>query len=587
MILLDKTDNQLVLKCPPRERDFALQVPALRFNAKLDAYTGPLDFRLVYIIQSVFESRGWGCSTAVEEWIYKETARLDELLKFKGSTNDHGILIEATNGDRLYPWQANDALLAAQLEAVIDDSVVGSGKGPKYLSTIRLLESQGHDVFPLLVVTRPMMLFPLAEEVEKWLPGKTYQVITKGWTPAARKKAIESEYDVLVVPWHLLQLHSRIARHGNEHLTPAQKVLKELNGRFKSIIFDEAHKALDRSNLTTRAMWALADEVRFKFFLTNTPMESSPDELWTLQRAAHPELFEGQSGRYVQRYCLMAPQFFGPDKCIGLNPANEAEWRFLWESMSISRGEEVLGDLPPKMYHDPYFTEMEGKQRSSYAAFDKTGLLKQKDLILSATNPLVKKLRLLQMACATPVLGTKSIKNKETGEVIDEVTIEKYTMPSCKVDFLLEVLDKYSEPLVVFMDDRKLLDLCAEQLAKADISFVEFKGGMKDRVREAGRHEFQSGNARVALCMFQCAAEGLTFTVAPRTLYLQRDDSSINSEQSEGRTRRIGQQAEVCEYLDHITKDTVEIKVHENYIAKIKARNLTLGRSTEVRQISA
>ena len=600
MITLDIQDGNFILSCPPRERDFAKMVPGLKYKAAQDAYMGPANWTVATILNGVFMPRGLEITDAVREWIDAEFKRVSELIEFKRSDTDYGITVEAVNGDRLFSWQANDAYFMALSRAVIDTSILGSGKGPKALSALRIAESMGQDVFPLLVVTRPLMIGPtddvcaefseeagqFAAEVAKWLPGKTFRTLTKGMTPAKRKAALESGADVVIIPWHLLPMHSRLASYGSESLTKAQKTPKELNGRFKSVIFDEAHKALDPSTQITKAMWAVSDEIEYKYFLTNTPMEKAPDELWCLLRGAFPEHFPS-STRYKDRYCHMVPSVFGPDKCIGLRPDTENEWRQIYELMHIERDESYLPNLPRKLYHDPYFVEMEGKQGTAYRSMDQKGLVKVKDLILTATDPLVKRTRLLQLAAATPVLGLVKVKNKMTNETEEQVSITEYTMPSCKVDFLFEVLDKYSEPLIVFMDDRKLLDLCAKQLDKAGVSYVEFKGGMKDRVREAGRHEFQSGKARVALAMFQCAAEGLTLTAAPRTLYLQRDDSSINSTQSEGRTRRIGQEAEVVEYLDCITKDTEEIKVHQNYLAKHKVRSDALGREEDTRKLSA
>lgn len=580
MILLDIKDDQFILTCPSRERDFAKMVPGLKFKATLDAYVGPANWTVATVINGVFTPRGLEVTPDAQQWITNESQRVSELAAFKKSSEDYGIVVEATNGDRLFSWQANDAYFMSMAKAVIDTSVVGSGKGPKAFGAIRIAESVGNDVFPLLVVTRPMMLFQLEEECHKWLPGKTTQVVTKGLTPAKRKEEFGSGADIIIIPWHLLPMHSKLASYGSESLTKSQKEPKELNGLFKSAIFDEAHKALDPSTQITKAMWAVADEMLFKFFLTNTPMEKAPDELWCLLRAAFPQHFPA-STRYKDRYCLLVPSFFGPDKCVGLRPDTEEEFRQIYELLHIERGEEYLPNLPKKLYHDPYFVEMEGKQAAAYHSMEKNGVLKVKDLILTATDPMVKKGRLLQLAAATPILGLKNVKDKDTGEIKEQVTIAEYQMPSCKVDFLLEVLDKFNDPLIVFMNDRKLLDLCEKQLDKSGISCVSFKGGMKDRVREAGRHEFQGGKVRVALCMFQCAAEGLTLTGAARTLYLQRDDSSILSTQSEGRTRRIGQAAEAVEYMDCIVKDSAELSVHVNYLNKHETRNKTLGRTEE------
>lgn len=580
-ISLDIQDGNFVLRCPPRERDFAKLVPGLKFAGTLDAYVGPANWTVAQILNGVFTPRGLEVTEAVTAWMQVEYTRITELIAFKRSDNDFGIEIKAASGDRLFPWQANDSYYAALAKSVIDTSHLGTGKTPKYLSAVRMAEALGADVFPLVIVGRNNLLYQLEEEVHNWLPGKSTQVVPKGLTPVARSKALLSGADVILVPWHLLATHSKLARYGSTTLPAKKKEPKELNEIAKSVIFDEAHKALDPSTDVTKAMWGLADGLEYKYFLTNTPMENAPDELWCLLRAAYPEHFPS-SVRFKDRYCHMVPQFFGPDKCMGLNPANEVEFQQIYEPMHVERGPEYLSGIPRPEWFEMR-VDLDGKQRQYYNSMEKNGIIKVKDLVLAATDPLVKRTRLLQLANATPVLG---ITKNSKGE--DAVGIVEYGMPSCKVDALFESLDRWKgEPLLVFMDDRKLLNLCAKELEKAGVSFVEFKGGMKDAVREAGRHEFQSGSVQVALAMFQVAAEGLTLTNAYRTLYLQRDDSSINSEQSEGRTRRIGQTADRVEYWDVIANETEEYKVHENYLGKQRRRNKALGRDIETRQLSA
>lgn len=586
MISLDYNGNELVLVCPPRYRDYAKQIPGMKFKHLLDAYVGHSTLTVAEITIGLLARQGLEQTQAFQAWYVNEQAAVGSLLNLKRSDEDNELVVIATNGDKLYPWQANDAYFMAHAKAVIDPSALGTGKGPKALSAVRWAAALGHDVFPLLVVTRPMMLGQLKDEVEKWLPGRTIQTVTKGLTPSKRKLLFDNCADVTIIPWHLLPLHSRIAKYGAEHLTDKQREPKELNGKFKSVIWDEAHKALDPHTQITRAMWAVSDEVEYKYFLTNTPVESSPDELWCLLRAASHEHFPSRT-KFIERYCLTMWQPFGPDKCIGLKPDTEDEFRRIYDRFHVYRDESYIPQLPAKEYQD-FFVDMEDKQNTAYRNFEKTGVLKQKELILTATDPLVKRTRLLQMANATPVLGLKSVKDTETNQMMEQVSITSYSMPSNKVATLLEVLENYPGPLVVFMDDRLLFDLCAKELEKAKISFVEFRGGMKDRLREAGRHEFQSGSVRVALCMFQVAAEGLTLTAASRILYLNRDDSSIASEQSEGRIRRIGQKAAIVQYFDVISNDTKEIEVHQNYLAKMKVRNDTLDREdNDTRELSA
>lgn len=243
------------------------------------------------------------------------------------------------------------------------------------------------------------------------------------------------------------------------------------------------------------------------------------------------------------------------------------------------RKEDVLKDLPPKTY-ETITSEMEGKQLKYYNEFAAKGVLAIKDDVMIVPDPLTQRMRKLQLAFGTPVLGTKKGAN---GDITAPVEL---IMPSVKVDALFDTLERFPEKqLLVWVDGRLEFDLVAKQLKKAAVDFVEFRGGMKEREREDGRRVFQAGDSRVALCMLSVASEALTLTAAHIALYLQREDSMIDSTQSEDRIHRIGQAEEVL-VIDHITAGTDEFAVHENYLAKEVRSNEALQITREVRTVA-
>lgn len=585
MISLDYTDGNFVLRCPARYRDFAKQIPGLKFKSTEDAYIGPATWTAAQVFQGVFSKFEVALGPEALAWIQAAAVDIQQLRALKDADLPELYGFPSRSGKKLFPWQSQDAFVLSEFGKALDLSDRGTGKGPKIISALKFNHLDGKEVFPHLTITRPFALGAIRDEWLEWFPElepHEVVIVPHGLTKTQREKLINSDYKVLIVPHAMVPLHSRIAPYGANALTPTQKTPKEFNGKFKSVFVDEAHRLIHRvgqPNVGTRSIWSVLDEVEIKYLATGSPIGDAPDDMWSLLRALWPAEFSS-SDRYKTRYCHMVPQFFGPDKCIGLNPANEEEFRQIMAAKFVSRRkEDVLKDLPAKTY-ETITSEMEGKQLKLYNEFAAKGVLKIKDDVMIVTDALTQRTRKLQLAFGTPVLGVKKGAN---GDIIAPVEL---TMPSVKVDALFDTLERFPEKqLIVWVDGRLEFDLIAKQLGKAGVDFVEFKGGMKERDREAGRHTFQAGDARVALCMLSVASEALTLTAASIALYLQREDSMIDSTQSEDRIHRIGQTEEVL-VIDHITADTEEIAVHENYLGKEVRSNTALQINREVRTVA-
>lgn len=585
-ITLDIRDGNFVLSCPARYREFAKQIPGLKFRNLEDAYIGPVSWTAAQVIQGLFVSHGLTYTPEVIEWATTEAARIGQIQRMKSGERPTEIARSSRTGKTLRPWQADDAFVLSWLGRAMDLSDRGTGKTPKLITALRLAQEQGKEIYPHLMVTRPLALDTAREEWLEWMPDLTPEdivVMHGGGTKQQRTKLLAQDAKVFILPYHLVPLHGRIAKYGTNTLTEAQKTPKELNGRFKSALVDEAHRLIYQvgaPNIQTRSIWAILDELDLKFLATGSPIADAPDDLWSLLRALWPDEFSS-STRYKDRYCNMVPQFFGPDRCTGVRPDTADEWRQIMAPKFVQRlKEDVLTDLPPKAY-EIVTSPLEGKQATYYKQLTDKGVVKIGEYVMIATNEAIKREWKLKFAFGTPVLGIK--KNPKGEEYVAPVSL---TMPSNKIDALLETFEAHpNTPMIVWVSGRLELDLCAQELEKAGISFVQFAGGMKPEIREDGRKRFQAGDVRVALCLLQVASEALTLTAAPVALYLQREDNMIDSTQSEDRIHRIGQTQEVL-VIDHLSEGTVEFDVHENYLAKERRSNEAFQITREQRSLN-
>lgn len=451
----------------------------------------------------------------------------------------------------LYDFQkVGVSFLATAGRAILADDM-GTGKGPQSLSALRMLDLLHGDAFPALVVTTNSMKFKMAEEAGRWCPGKTVAVVDG--TADKRRKQIATKADIYIVNWESLRTHSRLAGYGSIALSAADREPKDFNlCGIRTLIADEAHKAKDPKAQQTRALWAIASEAKYVFALTGTPVSNTPNDLWALLHLMDPLTWASRSAfqdRYVYGY--QADWGFEP---IGWNVSTKDElFRFVDLYMLRRSKAEVLTELPAKTY-ETRIIDLTPKQAKAYKEMRKEMMANIDGELLTTDNALVKLLRLSQIASATPVL--------QDGEVT------ALTDPSNKVSALLEILEETDEPIVVFAQSRKLIDLVEEHLDKKKVSSVRITGREGSELRALHVRQFQEGAVRVALCTFGAGSEGITLTRASTAVFLQRPWSLVQSRQAEDRIHRIGQDADKVLIIDLISKGTVDAKVHEALVVK-------------------
>lgn len=451
----------------------------------------------------------------------------------------------------LYDFQkVGVSFLATAGRAILADDM-GTGKGPQSLSALRMLDLLHGDAFPALVVTTNSMKFKMAEEAGRWCPDKTVSVVDG--TADKRRKQIATKADIYIVNWESLRTHSRLAGYGSISLSAADREPKDFNlCGIRTLIADEAHKAKDPKAQQTRALWAIASDAKYVFALTGTPVSNTPNDLWALLHLMDPLTWASRSAfqdRYVYGY--QADWGFEP---IGWRVDTKDElFRFVDQYMLRRSKAEVLTELPAKTYESRVI-DLTPKQAKAYKEMRKEMMANIDGELLTTDNALVKLLRLSQIASATPVL--------QEGEVT------ALTDPSNKVSALLEILDETDEPIVVFAQSRKLIDLVEEHLDKKKVTSVRITGREGSELRALHVRQFQEGAVRVALCTFGAGSEGITLTRASTAVFLQRPWSLVQSRQAEDRIHRIGQDADKVLIIDLISKGTVDAKVHEALVVK-------------------
>lgn len=439
--------------------------------------------------------------------------------------------------------------LATAGKALLGDGM-GSGKTPQTIMALQLLDYEGKNPYPAIIVAPNSMKQTWANEFARWAPTVS-TVVVQGGAAKRRKQLADEDAQVFIMNWEQLKSHSRCAGYGTIKLTEKEKEPKELNAmELRTFVADEAHRAKNPKTQQTRAAWQVAWQCEFRFALTGTPLAKSPQDTWALMHMLEPTEWPSK-GKFIDRFALQSWSNFGFMDVVGLKGETRDEFFKILDPRFIRRPTKiVVPSLQDKLPPQIRLVELPPKQRKAYDQMRKDLLAELDSGILMATNPLTKMTRLVQLAAAY-------------GEIDEEGNL-RLAEPSAKLDGLDDVLEEIGpdEAAVVFAESRQLIELGATRLEKRGETYGLITGKIPNALRQKSVDEFQAGDLRVILATLGAGGEGLTLTNARHSVFLQRSFSIIKNLQAEDRVWRKGQMRKV-QRIDIVAADTIEDHIKE------------------------
>lgn len=539
MITASLEGKHLKITAGPRDTPRLQQIPGARANPREGYWTVPATLYQAVLLRNLF-GEDFTYGEDVEAWALAEREREQAL------SNPSPV---DTNND-LFEFQKRGVARLSLGSCILADET-GVGKTPQALAALSATQA-----FPALVVATKSMTRKWAKEAERWCPEAVPYVVAG---PAKKRlevleAASQDPSALVIIGWSLLYRHSRLAGYGSVPLTEEEARDKELNRiPFRTVIADEAHRAVIAKNKQTRALWWLADRAEYVYPLTATPYSNNYADLWGLLRLVTPDAFPTK-GKYLDRYVQMIERPWGRES-IGLRQETKAEL-FWWTDFNLlRRTPEEVPELAaiPKVREIRVDLELSGKQGTAYKKFHKNGMATFDDNVLTATEPLTKLSRLRYLASATPVVD-------ENGEVT------ALTMPSNKVDAMLELFEDDALPAVVFAESRKLIELACEQAARK-YRVAKITGSENERQREIIVDDFQAGRLDAVFCT-AAGGEGITLSRGKSSIFLQDPASLVQYRQMKGRVPRIGSERDVVMEYHLISEDTVDEDMYQIVVTK-------------------
>ncbi|MHB9139483.1 MAG: DEAD/DEAH box helicase [Victivallaceae bacterium] len=390
----------------------------------------------------------------------------------------------------------------------------------KTIQTLALLASRlNEDSDPVLIICPASLVENWQRESNKFVPGFK----TVGLSGTGRQEIWDkySNYDLIIISYATARRDAEIIQ----------------NLKFSYLILDEAQHI--KNPTTVNAKNCKAIKSTHRLVLTGTPLENSPDDLWSIFDYLHPGLL-GSFTNFKRYY-------------NGINTSKE-----LLDDLAarvapfIKRRTKdiVCKELPPKI-EQVLYCEMENGQRSLYDSVLEFGRSQCDELIKSGKKNsnfeiLTTLLRLRQICCHPSLLP--DLHGQDIHSAKSELMKE----------LVLQNIDS-GHKMLLFSQFTSLLALIRPWLEEEGINYEYLDGSTKNRQQHVDNFNNNS-NITVFLLSLKAGGTGLNLTSADTVIIYDPWWNPAVELQAADRTHRIGQTRPVSS-IKLVVKDSIEEKI--------------------------
>ncbi|MDD4816593.1 MAG: DEAD/DEAH box helicase [Victivallaceae bacterium] len=390
---------------------------------------------------------------------------------------------------------------------------MGLGKTVQLLALIAGLRHRGDE--PAMVICPASLVENWVRECNRFVP----EFRTAGLAGGEREQVYENiaEYDFIAISY-------ATARHDAERLRKL---------RFSFLALDEAQhiKNADTANFQScKALTAVHRAV-----LTGTPLENSPEDLWSLFEFLHPG-FLGSFNSFKARYANLHGDS-ARQKELAARVAPFIKRRLK---------NDVCRELPPK-HEQLLMCEMGSAQRQLYDEVRELGRSQLKNLKPGEKRVpfeiLTTLLRLRQICCHPPLVGAPQVESAKM-ELVREL--------------ILEHIDSGSR-MLLFSQFTSLLSYIRAWLEEQSIKYEYLDGATRNRQQKVDDFN-NSPDIPIFLLSLKAGGTGLNLTGADTVIIYDPWWNPAVEEQASDRTHRIGQTKPVSS-LKLLVKDSIEERI--------------------------
>jgi SNF2 family DNA or RNA helicase len=448
----------------------------------------------------------------------------------------------------------------------------GLGKTKVALDTAAYLALKGEINGLLVVAPNGVYRNWLKKEIPKHFPFSRYAAFSYDTKRAATKKHKQelnhlnktTDFSILVMSYHAF-------------LTPTgKKAAKDFMLAKKLMyVLDEATRIKTapgrKKGKTSKIILQSAEYCPYKRILTGTPIANSPLDIWTQIQFLDPTfwakyrlnsyyIFKHYFGDIIKKKSNLGHEF---DFVKGYRNLEELNTILKTISTRLTK-EEVLPDLPPKLYSTRYFN-MNPEQKRVYEELVQSSLAEvKKNKFVTCELAIVLLLRLQQVICG--YVPAEGLDGSDPSMVLLGDT-------NPRLELLKEICEDTPHQGIIWARFTKDIDLIMDMLGD---DAVRYDGAMDQDQRGIGLDKFMNGEVKWFVSNPAVGGEGLTLTNANTVIYYNNSFKLSERLQSEDRAHRIGTKSAVL-YYDILCENTVDEEILEALLNKFNISKLITG----------
>jgi SWI/SNF-related matrix-associated actin-dependent regulator 1 of chromatin subfamily A len=447
---------------------------------------------------------------------------------------DSNIVIPAPAGLSYLPFQKAGIAYAIQRKDTLFADDMGLGKSVESLGFLNYTKAKN-----VLIICPATLILNWVAEARKWLidpprifiprggedevpeldPGGSLFCITNYEKVTGRSRAVKDSEGRDVKKWEETPLS------------------RSLHQKWDVGIFDESQYLKNPDARRTRVILCqkgIYESCRRALFLTGTPMENRPIEIWPVAAALCPSRF-GDWWEFARRYCALHEEQRGKKKvwvANGSSNHSELQQRLRTSIMIRRRKEDVLKELPPKRRQLIVLDDDE-VEWSKYPEF-----LRWKDAYQRKFDEAMARLE----AARTQAEYIAAVKELDTISLLfTEISDFRHKSGLLKLPACLKCADEILpsvDSLVIFAHHRDILEKIHEHYEE-DSCVIYGDIPQKDRIPIV--NQFQEGKKKIFIGGLKAAGTGITLTRANTVIFFEGDWNPATMKQAEDRLARIGQ----------------------------------------------
>ena len=441
-----------------------------------------------------------------------------------------------------------------QLSGILADDM-GLGKTIQTLAHLLIEKQQGRLTKPVLIVAPTSVIFNWANEIDKFTPQLSYQVLhgskrKEQFDCLERPELLDSKVDIIITSYALI----------------TKDLAHYCDQSFYYLILDEAHYIKNTKTKLYQAFLTL--KAQHKLCLTGTPMENHLGEFWAQFNFLLPGFLGGQR--------QFTKLFRTPIEKHGELERKQLLNQRIKPFILRRTKDKIATELPPKTEIIQKL-RIEGKQAELYESVRLAMDTRLKDIIAD------KGLKRSQIEVLDALLKLRQVCNHPQLLSLEGA---KKVEQSAKLDYLMETLPEQiaeGRKILIFSQFTTMLALIELELLEAGIGYVKLTGSTTKRQEVVDK--FQRGEVPVFLISLRAGGVGLNLTAADTVIHFDPWWNPAVENQATDRAYRIGQDKPVFVYK-YIIENSIEEKIQKIQQNKAELANALLSEEVSDNKLS-